>query len=188
MSEKLTLGLAQKLLSYSSETGIFKWKERPVGMFAKPAHQKTWNKQNANREAGHKASNGYVYITVHLSGDKHVIPAQVLAWLFVHGDWPQLDIDHKNGDRRDNRISNLRLATRSQNKSNQGMSSRNTSGYKGVSRVASSGKYQVIIGVNGATIYIGRFECARCAAEAYDEAAMRHHGEFAKTNKMLGLL
>ena len=59
-------------------------------------------------------------------------PAHRLAWLIHHGVDPVSDLDHINGDRDDNRIANLRIATQSQNMHNRRADKDNTSGYKGV--------------------------------------------------------
>jgi hypothetical protein len=93
-------------------------------------------------------------------------------------------VDHINGDGLDNRKSNLRVCTVSQNLRNRGATSRNKTGYKGVSIDADilSKKYVAQIKVNNKGMYLGRFKTAEQAARAYDEAALQHFGEFAKLN------
>lgn len=77
---------------------------------------------------------GYRIVTIRVNdGIRKTIRAHHLIWCWVHGEWPSGEIDHINGDRDDNRIENLRLATVSQNRSNKRISSNNTSGYKWVS-------------------------------------------------------
>jgi len=68
------------------------------------------------------------------------------------------------------------------------LSSINTSGFKGVYFNKEKQKWQVAIGGPGNRIYIGRFNDPVDAARAYDAAAIKHYGEFAKTNQMLGTL
>lgn len=97
-------------------------------------------------------------------------------------------IDHINGVRSDNRKANLRLCNYTENSINSIMKSNNTSGFKGVHYDKQSGKWRVEIKVNKTKKYIGGFAKKEEAAKAYDEAALKYHGEFAKTNKMLGLL
>jgi hypothetical protein len=92
-----------------------------------------------------------------------------------------LSVDHINGDSLDNRKENLRICTHKENSQNRKMPSNNTSGYKGVSVIA-SGKYQASIGVNGELIYLGLFGSAKQAALAYDKAAIEYHGRFSNTN------
>lgn len=102
-----------------------------------------------------------------------------LVWLHVYGEWPDREIDHKNRDKTDNRIENLRLATRSQNQSNLGLTKQNTTGVKGVTWNKAAGKYQSAIKANGRNYYLGLFDELSYAAEAYTLAALQHQGEFA---------
>lgn len=88
-------------------------------------------------------------------------------------------IDHKNRDRSDNRLANLREASRSQNAWNRGLDRRNTSGHKGVTFVRATGKWRAIIGFKGKFIFLGGYKTKEAAAKAYADAATRLHGEFA---------
>lgn len=89
------------------------------------------------------------------------------------------EIDHKNRDPLDNRRSNLREATRSENCANRGINSNNTSGFKGVDFHKSSGKWRARICVNRKSIDLGLFDKPHDAHEAYVHAANRYFGEFA---------
>ena len=113
------------------------------------------------------------------------------SWIRMHnlvlptalGVWP----DHINGDRADNRSSNLRPATPSQNT----ISSRKVKGkvpFRGVKIANSSGSFLAEIMVNQKRRRIGWFKTPEEAARAYDRAAVETHGEFAVTNVSLGLL
>lgn len=141
------------LLTYDPETGDFFWK-RPAGGFS---------------------PNGYRYIKV---GAKQCL-AHRLAWLYVHGEWPDALIDHIDGNRSNNRIGNLRKATHSQNGANAKRHSRNRSGYKGVSFDKSKNRWQASITVQNKQIHLGRFKTKDEARAAYMTAAKFHHGEFA---------
>ena len=101
-----------------------------------------------------------------------------LAWLYTHGAWPESMIDHINGIKDDNRISNLREATRSQNYMNVSMQKNNTSGYKGVSFDKRHGKWQAVCGLNGKIKHIGYFDTAELASLAYEAFAKISFGEF----------
>lgn len=94
------------------------------------------------------------------------------------------ETDHINRNPLDNRRKNLRVATNQQNKFNKSKLKNNTSGYKGVTEVKRGNNinYQVYIGHANKNIYIGFFENAREAAKAYDIAASRYHGKFARLN------
>lgn len=102
-------------------------------------------------------------------------------------------VDHADGITLNNQKSNLRLCNDAQNAQNRtiqrkarGTSFRGTSGFKGVTK--KSNKWLARITTGGKRDEIGRFETTREAAEAYDEAAVRLHGIFARTNKAMGLL
>ena len=93
-------------------------------------------------------------------------------------------VDHINQIRNDNQRCNLRIASKSQNMSNRGPTKANTSGYKGVSWIASRRKWQATIQVNYKTSYLGRYNTPEDAARAYNEAALKFFGEFASLNKL----
>ena len=92
--------------------------------------------------------------------------------------------DHKDLDGLNNQRSNLRPCTHSQNMANQGVRATNKSGYKGVFWNPQRGRWRA----NFRGGYLGSFLSSKDAAAAYDEAAVRHFGEFALTNKKMGLL
>jgi len=94
-----------------------------------------------------------------------------------------LQVDHINGDRLDNRRSNLRLCTQSQNASNRGKNKNNTSGYKGVSWNKREKKWSARIRVNGKLYFLGNFIDIKYAAQAYNIAAKKYHKQFANGNR-----
>ena len=96
-------------------------------------------------------------------------------------------VDHINGDGLDNRRANLRLCSKAENAKNRALNSNSTVGLKGVTRDP-SGAYRAQIANEGRKITLGRFRCALAAAAAYDAAALRLHGEFARTNASIGLI
>jgi hypothetical protein len=91
-----------------------------------------------------------------------------------------MECDHINGNSLDNRRENLRICTHMENIRNRPLSKNNTTGYKGV--VSRRGRYMVTIRLDYKRIYLGDFDTAEEAACAYDEAAKRYYGVFAKLN------
>lgn len=92
-------------------------------------------------------------------------------------------IDHKNGDRLDNRRNNLRIVTISQNVTN--CSGRGgSSGYKGVflNKSSKTPSWRALIKAAGKPIHLGCFKTKEEAAMAYNKAALKYHGEFARLN------
>lgn len=106
----------------------------------------------------------------------------------VAGHPAGMDVDHINRDKLDCRRQNLRLATRQQNSCNAGRRTHNTSGYRGVYLCKFTRRWRAEIRANGAAHKLGRFSDPAEAAAAYDAAAIRLHGDFAVTNRSLGLL
>lgn len=96
------------------------------------------------------------------------------------------EIDHINMDKTDNRRQNLRKATHAENQRNKGLRKDSTTGYKGVCLDKRTGRYFAYINANGRRTYLGSFSDRSAAAHAYDEAAVRLHMEFARTNCMKG--
>lgn len=137
--------------------------------------QKTGKRTVIGMQAGSKRPDGYRHIRI----NKKYYQEHVLIWCMQKGEWPSLLIDHENEIRDDNRIDNLRLATKSQNAVNTGKWSTNTSGYKGVSFNKASKKWVANISVNKKLIYLGAFGTAEEANIAYKAAVIKHHGEFA---------
>jgi hypothetical protein len=153
---------ARALFSYDPETGIFTRKVRGRG-----------RNSAVGDVAGQLHPSGYRKIR--FGGPK--VRAHRLAWLIMTGRWPRHEIDHRNGDKADNRWSNLREATRSQNLWNMRVSSRSASGVKGVSQKGD--RWRAAIRVNGRAVHVGTFSDVGSAAAAIRAARAQLHGEFA---------
>lgn len=100
---------------------------------------------------------------------------------------PKIIIDHKNGDALDNRKCNLRMCSNAENIRNAQISNNNTTGYKGVHMKKEHGRrkrYVAKIRTDVGEIGLGHFMSASEAAIAYNEAAIKYHGEFAFLNKV----
>lgn len=159
----ITVDRLREFLSYDPHTGIFIWVKSPG---RKSITQ--------GRVAGTIDSHGY--IRIRLDGKDY--RAHRLAWLYVFGRFPENEIDHINLLKADNRISNLREATHSENIRNRAKPSSNTSGYKGVFFIKSMNKFRAVCGANGKRHRLGYFTTAVEASEAYNKFAAENHGEF----------
>lgn len=160
---RLTQSRLRELLSYDPETGIFTWRV-------------SRGKAIAGGAAGVLDTNGYIRITV----DGVLHSAHRLAWLHVTGNWPDTQIDHRNLDRSDNRIDNLRHAQPSQNCHNQGIRITNRSSVKGVYFHRASGKWEARCAVRGRNHYLGRYTDIELAEFIVQEFRLTHYGEFAR--------
>jgi len=110
---------------------------------------------------------------------------RILLHCFLMSPQDGMVVDHINGDKTDCRRCNLRVVTKKQNSYNSGLSKRNKSGFKGVYYDPVRGKYEAYIRPEGRKLHLGRFETAEEAADAYDKAAIRLFGEYARTNKTI---
>lgn len=95
-----------------------------------------------------------------------------------------VEVDHINMDKSDNRRCNLRIASHAENQRNRSAHKNNTSGYKGVCLEKRTGKYFAYINSNGCRYYLGRFANKELAAQAYNQAAIELHGDFARLNNV----
>ena len=134
------------------------------------------NKQNMlNKPAGSVHKTGYRHITWRGKVQK----AHRLIFMLHHGYLPP-EVDHINGDRSDNRIENLRAATRSENQCNRNALANNTSGYPGVSWHKKSKAWVVRVMKNGKTVVHQYFKDLELAGLVATEARALYHGEYAK--------
>ncbi len=172
----------RQLLRYEPETGKLFWKERDEKWFVACRHTPraqaiTWNKRFSGKEAL-AAVNSSGYRTGTIFGI--MVQSHRIAWAIHYGEWPTGWLDHINGTRTDNRITNLREATGSQNGSNRGVQKDSISGIKGVRWHRRINRWQARITVQRKQMHLGYFTTSDEAAAAYAEAAAKHHGEFAR--------
>lgn len=138
--------------------------------------------RRAGKRVGTISAFGYVQISaVDINGRRTKFYAHRLAWQWVHGAiQDDMDIDHINRDRSDNRLCNLRLATRAQNRANSPSTAK--SGFKGVSWSQQYQKWCAYICIGGKTKNLGRFDAPEQAHAAYCSAAKVAFGDFALTS------
>jgi hypothetical protein len=152
----LTQARLKEVLHYDPDTGSFRWF----------LHAGT---RRAGQPAGNKAPKRYVQIQI--DGGKHY--AHRLAWLYVYGNWPDGELDHVNGTKADNRIANLRQATRQQQRAN----SRTSGKYRKGVYLTKQGKWAAKI---SKTYHLGPFNSENEANRAYADAAVALFGKFAR--------
>jgi hypothetical protein len=156
---------ARELFDYDQETGILKWKTRPVNC----RWDKTANGLVAGRIAGWV--NGSGYRQVRIPGGRCM--AHRLAWLISYGQWPRDQVDHIDGDRLNNRLSNLREASPTENCHNIALSYTNTTGFMGVT--SNKGRFQARVAAYGKRLHLGTFDTAEDAYRAYLDAKRTAH-------------
>lgn len=164
------LEILQKRLRYDPDTGVF-----TCLITSNPKYQFV-------------RSGGYLCMEFEDRGRKRRVLSHRAAWAMTFGYWPKI-LDHKDGDPKNNRLSNLREATHTQNCHNSGKRGSNTtSKYKGVDFCKSrSGtkRYKVRVGANGKRYTIGWFRTEEEAAKAAKEAYNKYHGEYSIYNSRL---
>jgi len=117
------------------------------------------------------------------AGDKGKPGTPIRMHRLIMGARPGEIVDHVNGDGLDNRRANLRVCDNAENHWN-GNTRRpnNTSGYKGVTLCRATGRWRALIWRRGRRVHLGYFDTPEVAAAAYDKAALRLFGAFARTN------
>lgn len=179
-----TVEYLRQCLVYNPRTGEFHWRARPVEHFRdKASHKRShvcalWNGRFAGKKAGSICFAGYVEIG--LDDERYL--AHRLAWFYMTGEWPEQEIDHIDLIKNNNRFANLRIATSTENRCNRGLQSNNTSGIKGVSWYKAGRKWRADISVSNKYKFLGYFQTKAEAAHAYECAALKLHGEFARVS------
>lgn len=149
----LTQARLKEMTTYDAATGVFVWVAGKRAGFV----------------AGCKAKDGYTIIRV----DGQNYYAHRLAWLYDNGAWPSVNLDHRDGDRSNNALANLRLATHAENAQNRPVQKNNRSGYLGVSFIR--GRYIAQIQSRGKHRVLGYRNTAAEAYELYVAAKAEVH-------------
>lgn len=171
VAQPVTFEQVHRLLSYDPASGILTWKHRDDAWHG-------WNTAWAGKAAGSSGSGGegYSYVTIGLRPRK----AHRIAWLLHYGKMPAGFIDHINGDKLDNRITNLRVASNAENMRNRKAPRANRSGFKGVSFEAFTQRWKAQIMRARQNINLGRFDTPEEAHAAYCAAVEKWHGKFGR--------
>jgi hypothetical protein len=154
----------RRLLEYNPESGAFVWRVRHGNSHMRPGSL-----------AGSRRKDGYWHVRIF--GKRYL--SHRLAWFYVHGTWPYR-IDHRDCNRSNNAIRNLRECSTSENSMNKPVQSNNSLKTKGVVKGRYRG-YIAQIHVNKRQIVLGTFDTLEEAKRAYAEAAKVHFGEFARS-------
>lgn len=149
----------REALKYNPKTGILGWKISPC-----PGVRH-------NSVAGCISYGGYQV----LEFETKRYYAHRVAWFLHYGEWPARGLDHINGNKADNRIVNLRIATPAQN-------AWNSKTFKGGGWDKVTNSWRVRLKVNGVNVEVGRYKTSKEARKAYRVAALKHHGEFVTIN------
>ena len=173
MAEDLSPSVIQDLIEYDPDTGLLYWKPRPEAMFPNKRIWRSWNTRYAGKVTA-QSPNEWGYLDVSILGVKHA--SHRVAWAIAKGEWPEGQIDHKNRNASDNRLSNLRIASATVNARNKGDYKNNKSGYRGVTWHKSSGKWMAQIKMHKRNIHLGLFSDPEEAGKAYEIAAERLYG------------
>lgn len=163
--------LLRKLLDYDPETGLLTWKPRPRELFPTDASFKGWNTRRAGTPAlCYIDARGYRSGSIMGVG----VRAHRVVLAMANGRWPEVS-DHINGDKGDNRLSNLRDCSQSENCRNAKRPSDNKSGVVGVHRLKGSATWVASIAANGEAFHLGRFPSKEEATAARQKAEAEHN-------------
>jgi hypothetical protein len=148
------------VLRYYPETGVFKWRSYRGG------------RAHPDRSPGTIDRAGYRIINI---DGKHYYASR-LAFFYVYGRWPSREIDHINRNTADDRIENLREASRVENMSNTNLRKGNKSGFRGVVKVKN--RWWATIKVGGKSHFLGSFQTPEEASKRYQAEAQCLRGSF----------
>lgn len=165
---ELTQEYLKSRLHYNPETGVF------TRLVAASKNIKVGN------VAGWENGRGYIHIMV----KRKTYKAHRLTFLYMTGSFPKHEVDHINRIKDDNRWSNLRECSKSQNRANCGPNKNNMSGFKGVTWNKRAKKWTSQIRFEGKYIHLGYHDEINEAAKAYNKAAIKYHGKFALLNEI----
>ena len=166
--------------SYDAETGVLRWRERPREHFRNQAAFTTHARTKAGNVAGCiDGSTGYLVVGLNYQ----LLYAHRIAWTLLHREWPHLHIDHIDGDKLNNRASNLRCVSPAENCRNAPIKRSNRSGIQGIGFAKREGKWRARIMRDYKDIHLGYFDTWADAVDARARALEQYgfhenHGRF----------
>ena len=169
--------LGRLWFTYDAETGFLYWRDPGADQFETIKGYRIFRTKCLGKRAGYVNSLGYYAVAIRGQS----ILCHRLIWAMENGRDPVGDVDHRDLCRSNNRLGNLREATRSQNCMNKTRRSDNKSGVKGVHWHKASNKWAAVITAKAVgTVHLGVFSTVEEAAQAYRRAAAGLHGNFAR--------
>jgi hypothetical protein len=167
----ITQKYLKECLHYDPDTGLFTWAIRPEGHFKTLRDCNAWNTRYSKTEAGgHQKRRHAVYRIIGLNDASWL--AHRLAWLYTYGEFPKDQIDHKDGDGTNNRITNLRDVSNQENHKNISKPSSNKSGCIGVHFESRRGKWRAGIKTGTRQKHLGYFTDIEEAVEVRKAAEL----------------
>lgn len=170
-----------KLIKYDPKTGQLIWLERN-GDESDPVARKKFNVRFAGKPALNSLSKSSGYKTGRILGK--AVLAHRVAWVMYYKQDPHWIVDHINGNKTDNRISNLRIASHLENTANQKIRVTNSSGAKGVKWHKGAKKWVAVITKNYQDIHLGCFDLKEEAIFARAKAEKELFGQFCRENEL----
>jgi uncharacterized ubiquitin-like protein YukD len=173
---RVPIDFLKQNIFYDSAAEILIWKEN---------HLKSpqWNAKYSNKKVScPKNDKGYHLIKLKYNGKRYNLTVHRVIWALIKNEWPSHTIDHKDNNKSNNKIENLRIATVGENNKNKPSTKNSTSKYKGITWKLKENKWYVAVKVDGKSKHFGIFDDEIAAAIAYNETAKKCHGEFAYIN------
>jgi hypothetical protein len=165
------------LLMLDLKTGELRWRERGDEFFKASRYCRAWNSRFSGEIAGGIDPQGYIRLAIFRS---FYMAHRIVLKMVTGDDFGAMFVDHIDGNRANNRPSNLRVASNAENCRNRGSNRNSKTGVKGVTR--RFGGFIATIGVDGRIKHLGLFKTIDDARGAYAEAAEIYHGKFARTS------
>ncbi len=174
MQYNIELAEAREVFDYNPETGEVTWKK------GRPTSFGHFDESKKGQPCGWFEGDGYLKTSF-----KNIeMPVHRLAWFLHHGEWPEKMLDHKDRDKQNNRLVNLREATYQDNARNSNIYCTNTSGAKGVSYNTGNKTYEAYIKIDGVKRHLGYYKEFAAARKVREMAERLIFGDFSTLHRM----